>query len=277
MYTKQELIEILSPAFIRRGHTLEQTRTLLQGQNMAELMAMFEKQKASGVLQPGGPVSEAKELSNARETAEQLEEIYERRLEANATRAAEHAIFEMRKLQEHDAATLGPDRNTFEEAAKALRGFGITEANFSLTRQVLGFGFSVSSIQQALASGALHLSLPSLQELTQWQREAVEEYNKQLLKLAETDPLAFRKLVRQEGAQMAARAQGQHHERQVQIRAEKDQEYGFEPLPEVDSYGQALDSLYFRKLSNTNYEAFKTAVRRFGAAQINERLREGIK
>jgi hypothetical protein len=174
-------------------------------------------------------------------------------------------------------ARLEQDQRTFQDAAKTLRSFGLTEANFNLIREVLGTGFSVHQIDQLIQANGIRLSPASTEEQNEWQKEAIEEYNKQLLKLADTDPLAFRKLVRLEGAQMAARAQGQQQEQQVRIRTEKDQAYGFEPLPEVDSYGRALDSLYFKKLSNTNYQAFKIAVRRFGAAQINERLRRGIK
>jgi hypothetical protein len=44
-------------------------------------------------------------------------------------------------------------------------------------------------------------------------------------------------------------------------------------LPTVNSTGEALDAKYFRRISTTDYQLFKNMVRRFGCAQITDRLR----
>jgi hypothetical protein len=294
-YTKEQLITILAPAITKNGNTTAAVKAMLENTSMAELLTMFDRQKAAGIISdktPPAQTVQTAELAAARETARQLEEAYERKLEADATHAANLAIWELNRKQQREveeAAQLHEDKRTFQYAARRL-GLSGNDANFSVVRSTLGPGFDVYQVQQAVQSSAVRLSPASEAELNQYAQEAVQAEEQYLKKLAQSsdpaDAETLRRIVRQNGAQMAARAQGQHQEHQVQIRAEKDQAVGFPVLPETDQYGQALDSLFFRKLSNTNYDGsngkdpancFKQYVRKYGAAQINERLRQGIK
>ena len=53
-----------------------------------------------------------------------------------------------------------------------------------------------------------------------------------------------------------------------------DQQRGLYPiLPAVNGRGEAMDAAYIRKISTTDYNLFKTLVKRHGSAQITERLR----
>jgi hypothetical protein len=71
-------------------------------------------------------------------------------------------------------------------------------------------------------------------------------------------------------------------ERQEFQRAEADRQHQFvsqaqaglySPLPTHNEAGEVMDSRYFRRLSTLDYALFKQLVRKFGTAQITERLR----
>jgi hypothetical protein len=71
-------------------------------------------------------------------------------------------------------------------------------------------------------------------------------------------------------------------ERQEFQRAEADRQHQFvsqaqaglySPLPTHNEAGVVMDSRYFRRLSTLDYALFKQLVRKFGTAQITERLR----
>jgi hypothetical protein len=47
----------------------------------------------------------------------------------------------------------------------------------------------------------------------------------------------------------------------------------YSPLPTHNEAGEVMDSRYFRRLSTLDYALFKQLVRKFGTAQITERLR----
>ena len=87
-------------------------------------------------------------------------------------------------------------RKIFNNAAKSLRTFGTSEANFELIRSTLG-GFSEHSIEQALTSNALQLSPPTQDDLDDWAAEDIETNNESLLKAG---PAELRARVRQESA-----------------------------------------------------------------------------
>jgi hypothetical protein len=71
-------------------------------------------------------------------------------------------------------------------------------------------------------------------------------------------------------------------ERQEFQRAEADRQHQFvsqaqaglySPLPTHNEAGEVMDSRYFRRLSTLDYALFKQLVRKFGTAQVTERLR----
>jgi hypothetical protein len=74
-------------------------------------------------------------------------------------------------------------------------------------------------------------------------------------------------------------------EREIAIKAEADRQHQFVSqqqqglyalLPAVNANGEALDARYFRRLSTVDYAAFKMAVKKWGTAQITERLRTPV-
>lgn len=71
-------------------------------------------------------------------------------------------------------------------------------------------------------------------------------------------------------------------ERQIAIKAEADRQHQFvsqqqqglySPLPTHNQAGELMDAKYFRRLSTLDFAAFKVAVKKWGTAQITERLR----
>jgi len=71
-------------------------------------------------------------------------------------------------------------------------------------------------------------------------------------------------------------------EREIAIKAESDRQHQFvsqqqaglySPLPTHNANGEALDGKYFKRLSTLDFAAFKIAVKKWGTAQITERLR----
>jgi hypothetical protein len=70
------------------------------------------------------------------------------------------------------------------------------------------------------------------------------------------------------------REQAQREEADHQHQFVSQQQQGlYAPLPAVNSSGETMDSKYFRRISTVDYALFKQLVRKFGSAQITERLR----
>jgi hypothetical protein len=151
------------------------------------------------------------------------------------------------------------DKQTFVEAAKTLR-FGVNDANFNLTRQLLGPGFSQHAIQQALSSNALQLSRPTQEELDQWAAQDIEAHNEALLK---ADPVTLRALARQESADNRAQEQQQQANESFEATKRRDEATGFPPLPA---------DITKEQIRNASVERLKYWVKRFGNHQINLRL-----
>lgn len=157
-------------------------------------------------------------------------------------------------------------RKIFKNAAKALRTFGVNEANFGLTRSTLGDSFSEYSIQQALTSNALRLSPPSQDELDQWAAEDVEAKNQSLLK---ADPEQLRARVRDEATARHQATKQAEADLQLKAAQQRDAVMGFPPLPQVWQ-GHTLDAAFIKTCS---VETHKLLTKRFGAAQLTARLR----
>ena len=73
-----------------------------------------------------------------------------------------------------DQAQLEKDRATFAAACREIGTIGDNEANFNVVRSTLGPGFISYQVQQAVASGAVHLSPASAAEQQAWQAEAAQ-------------------------------------------------------------------------------------------------------
>jgi hypothetical protein len=222
-------------------------------------------------------------------TKEQLEEAYrvlqiQAKIQANeeeylrieVERAADRIIHQLemdefrapqRKAEAERQEKL--DRETFKQAARSLKSFGVTDANLSVTRSTLGPNFTVYSIQQALASNTLNLSPPTQEEVNEWARADIEAYN---LKLLSLDTLTLRKLAREAGARGIPVSPLDETQRIRQ--AERAEGIAYLPLPDEfrDGNGpeEALDAAFIRKCSP---ETYRLLLRRYGSLQIDEALR----
>ena len=202
------------------------------------------------------------------------EEIFRIRADSAADQAL-HS-FRMQKAREpqrlaEEKAQLEQDRKTFADAARTLRSFGITDANFNVTRQTVGTGFSVYQIQEMLAANGAILSGPSQQELDDWTRQDIEAHNRRLLS---ADIPTLRKLAREAGARGPVAPQPDETQR---IRAAERVDGTYPPLPDEfrDGNGpeQVLNAEFIRRCSK---ETMRLLLKRYGADQINEALRTRI-
>jgi hypothetical protein len=219
------------------------------------------------------------------ETVSELEQIYrqavlaeietlrEQRIRAQAEAAAARAIYQLNQHQAREPqrkaqaeARLKEDRKTFEDAAKTLHSFGINEANFNVTRQTLGEGFSVQAIQEMLIANGAIVSPPTQEELNQWEQERIAARNEFLL---EADPGTLRTAAKQEVEQKRVAMQQEQARREDEARKQRDEARGYPPLPQVWN-NALLDSHFIRKCST---ETLKDLIRRFGAHQVTGALR----
>lgn len=251
--TKQELVNV----FILRAAPAEREalHPILEKMSKEELEMAHEALVAQIQLQ-------------ARE-----EEIFRIRADSAADQALHQ--FRTQKAREpqrlaEEKAQLEKDRATFNEAAKTLRSFGLTEANFNVIRQILGSGFSVYQIQEMLVANGAILSGPSQQELDGWTREAIEIHNSRLKAM---DIPTLRKLAREAGARGPATPQPDETQR---IRAATENFYGtaYPQLPDEfrDGNGpeQVLNAAFIKKCSK---ETLRTLIKRYGSDQVTEALR----
>jgi hypothetical protein len=129
------------------------------------------------------------------------------------------------------------------------------EANFNLFRD----GASVEHF--AGASGV---------ERAQYANEQAQARQKFLINTATPQQLkqeaAYESQVNREAAQRA------EADRQHQFVSQQQQGL-YSPLPTHNANGETMDSKYFRRISTVDYPLFKQLVRKFGSAQITERLR----
>jgi hypothetical protein len=215
-------------------------------------------------------------------TKDQLEEAYrviqlqateEKLLQIEAERAADQTLFQLQRAREREPqrkAEEKSDRQTFEDAARTLRSFGTTEANFSLIRQTLGPGFSVYQIQQMLAANGATLSGPTQEELNEWDRQDVEAHNSKLLSM---DISSLRKLAREAGARGPAVVLPDETQR---VRAIENQDRTYPELPDelrIGDRDELIDAAFIKRCSK---ETLRLLIKRYGSDQINEALRTRI-
>lgn len=206
-------------------------------------------------------------------TLAEIETLREQRIRAQAEAAAARAIYQLNQHQAREPqrkaqaeAQLRQDRKTFEHAAKTLRSFAINEANFNVTRQTLGEGFSVHAIQQMLMAHGAMLSPPTQEELNQWERERIAARNEFLL---EADPETLSTAAKQEVEQKRIAMQQEQANREDEARKQRDESRGYPPLPQMWN-GTRLDSQFVRKCSR---QTLTDLIKRFGSHQVTEALR----
>jgi len=226
-----------------------------------------------------------------RMTAEQLQTAYEalqRQVELEATEerfykalaesAAEDLRHHLRMQEAREPQRKAEaeeqeknDRATFKQAAKTLRSFGMTIANFNLIRQTVGENFSVYQVQEMIAANGATLSPPSQQELDDWTRQDIEAHNRRLLS---ADIPTLRKLAREAGARGPVAPQPDETQR---IRAaERVDGTTYAPLPDEILIGdreEVLDAAFIRRCSK---ETLRLLLKRYGSEQINEALQTRI-
>jgi len=213
------------------------------------------------------------------ETAYQALQIHaaqDELLRIQAERAADRALFELDRDRQREPqrraeakAQLAQDRQTFAEAAKTLRTFGVTEANFNVTRQTLGAGFSIYEIQQMLAANGAVLSGPTQEEQQEWTRQDIEDHNQRLLN---SDLPTLRRLAREAGAK--AQAPVAPDETQRVRAAERSDGTNYPPLPDEFRDGNGpelpLDAAFVRTCSR---DTLRFLFKRYGSAQVEHALR----
>lgn len=155
---------------------------------------------------------------------------------------------------------LAQDQGTLAQAARTLRSFGVNEANLTVVRSVIGSGFTVYAIQQALASNALQLSGPSQSELDQWAEEDIEAHNQRLL---QADPTTLRLLARQESADKRVQEQAQRVNEQFEATKRRDEAIGYPQLPSEITKDQ---------IRNAPTDKLKLWIKKYGNANVTARL-----
>jgi hypothetical protein len=127
------------------------------------------------------------------------------------------------------ASQLEIDRQTFAKAARMLH-IGENEANFGLIRSMLGEGFSIYQVQQAIASGAIGLSAATEEDIEKWRVEAETERQDFLVNRA--TPAELHQAVRSESEQRRTTTQqSEADEAFAAAQARDAARGGFPPLP----------------------------------------------
>jgi hypothetical protein len=129
------------------------------------------------------------------------------------------------------------------------------EANFNL------FTEGASAEHFAGASGI---------ERAQYAKEAAQARQTFLIKHA--TPQQLKQEAAYESQVNREQAQREEADRQHQFVSQQQQGL-YAVLPAVNANGETMDSKYFRRISTVDYPLFKQLVRKFGSAQITERLR----
>jgi hypothetical protein len=224
-------------------------------------------------------------LKEARENLAKSESALENE---RAQRSAEKAAFDLQHNKpQRDAATkeqTEQDRLTFELSARTLRSFGQTDANLSMIKDSLGAGFSLEQVKAFCETNGNLLSPPSVHERNSWEfsdaqeRKAAEAQRVVMLKNMPHEQL--REEVRKTGQQAHQQSQIAHVQQQVQAMEEKCSGQ-FPDIPSHNADGQALDSSYFIKLSNSPYGTepyllWKRFIRKHGFANMTARL-QGVR
>jgi len=289
-YTREELIELLIPGMQRGSNrTVTEIRGYLADVTFSELSEMLSRQRRSGVFQPAvpqrRPVQEdpqpqlSAEVEQAIKSIQALQETEERLLRAKAERAV---AFEVFKIQQQQANAPQREAERKQREAKARQLFpevcrknrvAQIEANFNILFQadLLNNEYEAT---QAITSNAVSLVPASPERITAWQEaenaKAVEQYNADLLRLAEKNLDQLRARVRQEAEQTRVGNAQAEADRQLEASRQRDANIGgFPPLPDTWQ-GRPLDATFIRTCDVATH---KLLAKRFGNAQLTARLR----
>ena len=265
---REEMILDLENQMVKEGSNRKEARSVLDAYSNAELAKFYAKRIAKSQPVPQTPTATWEDVRVAREELQRDRERHEVEagLEFEKHVMEREQAFARQKKAEADAA-LPQDKETFRQATRQFK-IGANQANFAVIRETLCPGFTLDQLRDAIQSRAIQLAPATQSELDQWEQDAVEERNAELLRIAENDPAKLRKIVREEAAQArAATAQAEAEER-FQAEQERDGQRGYPKLPDVWQ-GQALDANFLRRCS---VETHKLLARRFGNAQLNARL-----
>lgn len=261
---KSEIFAPLVPGIMKAsGHTEQKVREVIDSMTISELLATYDYQLKLGQLQP---YLSAEQIENLQKFVH-LEKAEDEILQVKAKAAAERAVFELRRhesLEPQRQAQLEADRRTLADAARTLN-FGVTEANFNVTRSLLGPGFTVYTIQQAIDSNALLLSAPSQEELDKWHAERVKAHN-EFLRNADVETL--KRLTREAGQR---RTQTTMDQVQAVRAAEREMNQPvYEPLtPESRFQGQPITKQLLWRLDKQHA---RFLVEKYGASQLTARI-----
>lgn len=199
-------------------------------------------------------------------------------IQIQASRAADLILHQYRQAKMTEPqrraefeAQLKKDRKTFEEAAPRLRSYGVTDANFEVTREILRSGFTEYQIQQMLerphtTHGGL-LSPPAEEELIEWQRDSVEKEN---LRRTSMDILSLRELQKQEREAQQNIIPELTETQKMRI-VEKQEIHQYEKLPDeffIDGEWKPLDTQLIERL--LLLPIGKSFMKRYGSYQIDE-------
>jgi hypothetical protein len=172
------------------------------------------------------------------------------------------------QARQAEVAQATEDRKTFEAAAKKLKSFGATEANFNLVKLTLTPGFTVDDIRLWVERG-LAVSPASAAEIFEWTREEKLERADYLRHNASDTELRQAANYEFETTRAAARAE----EDRLGMAAQRQQfEAGnYDPLPTHRSTdGVELNAAFFNRLPADQLRQF---CRRYHSYQITKRLR----
>jgi len=141
-------------------------------------------------------------------------------------------------------------------------------AALNLLRQEFGAGFDSTQINQALQSGLINMGPASTKIL----QEAAKQRQDFLINEATAQEL--RQAAHAESEVLAKKAQQQHAAQQIKTREQAEVSYGHPVLPETNSEGVKLDSVFFKKLADSNIKLFRQYCTKFGFAAITARLNQ---
>ena len=277
---REQLLTILVPLLVQESATQSDAKNVLSTYSTDELHQQFYKAVNAGRLKPDGTlvrtttpapqvtqadIDKAK-LDHQRELSKIRADAERERINVEMERALEFERFQMDKERSEAPkreAQLRQDRETFVDAARVLRSFGLNVANFNLLRSTLGLGnLSEYTIKQAIESNAVSLAPATEEQLAEYQREDIEARNQYL---ANADPATLRVEVRKEAEARRLQQQRQEGEAADAARKARDIPRGYPPLP------PEISKDVIKKAST---ERLKDLIRKYGNDALTNRLRD---
>lgn len=249
---RSEIIQVLEDQMVRNGSGRKDARSVLETYSDADLQKFYADRVKKE--QPADP-------EGARANAQR------KRLDAAVQHALDFEAVVMMKEKKRKAeaeAALPRDRETFSEATRRFR-ISPVQANFALIREVLGPGFTLYQLQEAIRSKSIHLAPVSQAELDEWAAQSIEERNTELFRIAEEDPAKLRRIVREEAEARRAQQHQQELEAADAARKARDIARGYPPLPPEISKDV---------IKQASTERLKDLIRKYGNDALTNRLRD---